>query len=307
MSRTYAPLLTIVLLLSATLQLAAREWRIQSLSALAMGASQAGHGSATGQEPQAASPDAISRYEGKVVRAIQLPGVQDRDRDHLLQLLAQKAGEPLDRNRVRDSMRALFATGRFADIQAEVVPSGEGVVLTFTTSANFFIGAVEVEGGPSRPTSNQIMNAAKLQLGERYTQDKLDRSLEGIRRLMQENGYYRARVTAESTSDPATQQVNILFHITPGAPAHVGEVKVTGTSGLSTGEVQSIAHMDSGKRVTGTLVSNSLQRLRKRFQKQNRALAQVSVAEQQYHAETNAVDFTFQIDPGPVVAISAEG
>ncbi len=307
LSRTYTPLLTIVLLLSATLQLPAREWRIQSLSALAMGASQAGHGSATGQEPQAASPDAISRYEGKVVRAIQLPGVQDRDRDHLLQLLAQKAGEPLDRNRVRDSMRALFATGRFADIQAEVVPSGEGVVLTFTTSANFFVGAVEVEGGPTRPTSNQIMNAAKLQLGERYTQDKLDRALEGIRRLMQENGYYRARVTAESTSDTAIQQVNVLFHITPGAPAHIGEVKVTGSSGLSSGDVQGVAHMHSGDRITGTLVSNSLQRLRKRFQKQNRALAQVSVAEQQYHAETNAVDFTFQIDPGPVVVISTQG
>ena len=51
-------------------------------------------------------------------------------------------------------------------------------------------------------------------------------------------------------------------------------------------------------------MSGSLQRLRKRFQKQNRALAQVSIAEQPYHPETNAVDFTFQIDPGPVVVIS---
>ena len=45
----------------------------------------------------------------------------------------------------------------------------------------------------------------------------------------------------------------------------------------------------------------------RRFQKQNRALAQVSIAEQPYHPETNAVDFTFQIDPGPVVVIYARG
>ncbi|MGP8094622.1 MAG: POTRA domain-containing protein [Candidatus Sulfotelmatobacter sp.] len=247
------------------------------------------------------------RYEGKVVKSIQLPGVPERDHEHLLQLLAQKTGEPLDRDRVRESMRALYATGRFADIQAEVVPDGEGVVLTFTTSANFFVGGVNVEGAPTRPTSNQIVNASKFQLGERYTQDKLDRALENIRRLMQEDGYYRARVTAESTSNPANQQVDILFHITPGAQARVGEVKVAGTSGLSSGEVQSFAHMDSGDRVTAALVSDSLQRLRKRFQKQNRALAQVSIAQQEYHAESNAVDFTLQIDPGPVVAISAQG
>ncbi len=54
-------------------------------------------------------------------------------------------------------------------------------------------------------------------------------------------------------------------------------------------------------------MSGSLQRLRKRFQKQKRALAQVSIADQPYHPETNAVDFTFQIDPGPVVVIYARG
>jgi len=242
-----------------------------------------------------------------MVRLIQLPGVSDRDREHLLQLLAQKAGDPLDRDRVRDSIRTLYATGRFADIQAEVVPSGEEVTLTFTTAANFFVGAVEVEGAPTRPTPNQIVNAAKFQLGELYNHDKLDRALENIRQLMQEDGFYRARVTAESTSNVATQQVNILFHITPGAQAHVGQVQVTGSSGLSSGQVQSIAHIDGGDRVTAALVSGSLQRLRKKFQKQNRALAQVSIALQQYHAENNAVDFTFQIDPGPVVVISAGG
>ena len=87
----------------------------------------------------------------------------------------------------------------------------------------------------------------------------------------------------------------------------MGEVKVTGTSSLSSAEVQQIAHMDHGDRLTAARVSGSLQRLRKRFQKQNRALAQVSIADQPYHPETNTVDFTFQIDPGPVVVIYARG
>ncbi len=250
---------------------------------------------------------AISPYEGKTVLTIQLPGVADGDREHILQLLPQKTGEPLDRTLVRDSIRALYATGLFADIQAEVTPSGDGVTLSFPTAANFFVGAVDVEGAPTRPNQNQIVNASKFQLGERYTQEKLDRALENVRQLMQEGGYYRARVTAESTSNPATQQVDILFHIAPGEPAKVGEVKVTGTSNLSSAEVQRIAHLDHGDRLTAARVSGSLQRLRKRFQKQNRALAQVSIADQPYHAETNSVDFTFQIDPGPVVVIYARG
>jgi outer membrane protein insertion porin family len=247
----------------------------------------------------------MAAYAGRTVESIELSGVPDRD--HLLEMLPQKSGQPLDRDHVRESIRILFATGRFADIQAEVTPSGPGVRLAFTTSLNCFVGAVDVEGAPSRPSHNQIVNASKFQLGELHTLDKLDRALRNIRQLMQENGYYRARVTAESTSNAATQQVNILFHLTPGEPAHVGEVKLTGHSAFSQGQVQDIAKMHPGERVTAARVTNSLQRLRKKLQKQQRVLAQVSIAEQKYRPESNAVDYTYLIDPGPAVVVYAQG
>jgi len=247
----------------------------------------------------------MSAYAGRSVLSIELPGVSDRD--HLLQMLPQKPGQPLDPDQIRESIRILFATGRFADIQAEAVPSGPGVLLTFTTSLNFYVGAVDVEGAPNHPNYNQVVNASKFQLGELYTLDKLDRALQNVRQLMQENGYYRARVTAESTSNAATQQINILFHIAPGEPAHIGEVNVTGHSTFSEGQVQDIARMHPGDRVTAARVTSSLQRLRKKFQKQQRVLAQVSIAGQTYHPESNAVYYTYLIEPGPVVVIRAQG
>jgi outer membrane protein insertion porin family len=260
------------------------------------------------QESQTTTPsalDTMSAYAGRTIRSIDLPGVLDRD--HLLQMIPQKVGQPLDRDQIRESIRILFATGRFADIQAEVAPSGSDVLLTFTTSPNSFVGAVDVEGAPGHPNTNQILNAAKFQLGELYTPDKLNRALQNVRQLMQENGYYRARVTAESNSDTVTQQMNILLHITPGEPAHIGEVKVTGHSSFSQSQLQDAARMHPGERVTAVRVTNSLQYLRKRFQKQQRVLAQVSIAEQKYRSESNAVDYTYLIEPGPVVLISAQG
>jgi outer membrane protein insertion porin family len=264
---------------------------------------------ASSQEPQTAQPSSglasMSAYAGRTVQSIELPALPEGER--LLPMLPQKTGQPLDRDQVRESIRVLFSTGRFADIQAEVTPFGPDVRLAFRTSLNFFVGAIDVEGAPSHPNFNQIVNASKFQLGELHTLDKLDHALQNIRQLMQENGYYRARVTAESTSNAATQQVNILFHVTPGEPAHVGEVKVTGHSSLSQGQVQDISRMHPGDRVTAARVTNSLQRLRKKFQKQQRVLAQVSIAEQKYHSETNAVDYAYLIEPGPVVIVYAHG
>ena len=120
------------------------------------------------------------------------------------------------------------------------------------------------------------------------------------------NGYYKAQVTAESTANVA-ERASDAFAVDPGAQAHVGEVNVTGTSNLSSAQVQSLAHMRRGDRLTAARVSDSLQRLRKHFQKENRALAQLSIAAPTYHAETNSVDFTFQIDPGPIVLITVQG
>jgi len=304
--RRYATFLTaITLLWSAMPPDGAAETPSQKAGQAAAG--KPAPGALASQEPQHAPPLAASPYEGKTVLSLDIPTVTGPDRDHLLELLPQKVGLPLRRESVADSIRVLYATGRFADIQAEVTPSGDGVRLAFVTSANFFIGAVDVDGAPNRPNANQIVNATKLQLGELYHPDRLNRALENIRQRMQENGYYRARVTAESTHNPADQQVNILFHVTPGPPAHIGEVTVTGTSNLSVEEVQRIARMHPGDRVTASRVRDSLQRLRKKFQRQNRALAQVLIAQQTYHPASNALDFTYRIDPGPVVLIAAHG
>ena len=262
----------------------------------------------TAQQPQSQPSSSLATmfsYVGRTVKLVELPGVPDAD--HLLQMVPQKAGQPLDRDQVRNSIRVLFSTGRFADIQAEVTVSGTDVILTFTTSLNFFVGAIDVEGAPGHPSYNQIVNASKLQFGELHTLDKLNRSLQNIRQLMQENGYYRARVTAESTSNAATQQVSILFHITAREPAHVGEVKVSGHPSFSQGQVQDLARLHPGERVTAARITNALQHLRKKLQKQQRVLAQVSIAEQKYRAESNAVDYTFLIEPGPVVVLYAQG
>jgi outer membrane protein insertion porin family len=254
---------------------------------------------------EAQSSSGMAAYVGRTVKSVELPDIPDAQR--LVQMLPQKPGQPLDRDQVRESIRILYSTGRFADIQAEVIPLDGSVVLRFTTSPNLFVGAVDVKGPPRHPSYNQIVNAAKLQLGELYTIDKLNRALQNIRQLLQENGYYRARVTAESISNSATQETNIVFHIAAKDPAHVGEVKVTGQSEFSQSQVEDIAKMHPGDRITASGVTNSLQRLRKKLQKQHRVLAQVSIAEQKYHPDSNAVDYTYLIQPGPVVVVYAVG
>ncbi|MGA8492808.1 MAG: outer membrane protein assembly factor BamA [Terriglobales bacterium] len=265
--------------------------------------------SAEAQSPATAAEDAMARYEGLIVADISWPDISSAvDQKRLRELIPQKVGQPLDRETLRESIHALHRTGSFVDIRAEGERTRDGKVdLSFFTTPNYFVGRVDVQGVPSRPTAGQVVNASKLQLGELFTSDQIEQALTNIKQLMHENGYYRSSVTEGEHKNPARQQVDILFQIDPGPQARVGSVTTTGNPGFSPGEIQKIAKMHTGDPVSVLRVSNALDRLRKKYQKQNRLLAQVSVAKKSYRESENVVDYTFDIVPGPKVQVIAEG
>src|SRR5437016_9371901 len=81
----------------------------------------------------------IAPYLGLAIDQIELPGVPPEEAATLLAATPLKLGEPLTREALHDAMQALFATGRFADIQAEAeCTETAGVSLRFLTTANFF-------------------------------------------------------------------------------------------------------------------------------------------------------------------------
>jgi outer membrane protein insertion porin family len=259
--------------------------------------------------PADSSPSAgLNSLQGLKVALIQInsPGVDNPD--HLLPLLPQKVDEPLDKYKVRQSVQVLYNTGRFAEIQVEARrnPQGE-VVLAFDGRENFFFGSLLVEGAPARPSDTQLINASKLNLGEQYTEDKIKSGIDGMLRTLADSGYYQATVKPFYEWDSPDQQVKVLFMVDRGKPARVGIVNVTGEPGYSAEEIRNIAKMRSGDKITAAKLTSALQRLRKKYQKQERLEAQVTMKQRVYHPETNLVDYTFDINRGPVVDVKVEG
>ena len=250
----------------------------------------------------------ITPYLGLAIDQIELPGVPPEEVAALLAATPLKIGEPLTREALHDAMQALFATGRFSDIQAKADRTDTaGVRLRFLTIANFFVGMVTMEGVSTNPSANQLVSATRLQLGELYTQDKLDRALAGIQRVMEENGFHQSKVTISEQRDEQQHQINVTFHVVSGPRALVGEITLEGDAGYSEAEIKEIAKLHSGDPVVSNHITRALQRIRSRYRKQDRLLAQVEVATRTYHSERNTVDYVFKLDRGPVVQIAAEG
>ena len=245
---------------------------------------------------------------GGIIQGISFPGVNENDQRMLRNMLPVKEGKPLDRDELQQSMRILFETGRFTDLKAECERNADGkVTLSFPNSPKYFVGLVRADGAPGHPTESQIVNASKLQLGEPLTAEKINRAVDNIKRVLEENEYYNAKISYAQHENPKTQQVEIIFEIHSGDPARVGAITIPGGAIYSVGQIEDIAHLHPGDVVSAQKISEALDRVRKHYQKHNRWLAQVGIVDREYVPNLNTVNYKFSIEVGPRVEIRTEG
>ena len=144
------------------------------------------------QQPANAQPrplpelNGAAKYQGELVRDIQFKGIAGTNAEMLRGLLLVKAGDVLDRDALRESIRVLYATGRFSSLHVEASPEkGGGVTLTFVTTENYFNGDVSVEGLNKKtpPKPHQVVNASKLELGELFSEENVKLSIDRMKKV----------------------------------------------------------------------------------------------------------------------------
>src|SRR5215472_9673485 len=113
-----------------------------------------------------------------------------------------ETGKPLDREKVAESLRALYKTGDYADLKALVTPVSDGVRLDFVARENLFFNVVRLEGLEPPPTEASAAAAMQIGLGQSYRKQVVDEALERLRETLREEGLYRAEVSAEALPHP---------------------------------------------------------------------------------------------------------
>ncbi|HWB85590.1 MAG TPA: outer membrane protein assembly factor BamA [Bryobacteraceae bacterium] len=254
------------------------------------------------------------KYEGKTVTAIQFsPSTQPIGQAELLKLIPLKTGQPLRMADVRASIDRMFAIGRYADIQVEAEPSGNGVALTFHTKNSWFIGNVSVAGDLSSPPNRgQLANATRLDLGQPYTDAKLQTALQGQKALFDNNGLFHSQIHPVFDYDPKYQQVNLKFEVDSGDRARLTEPVLTGDLKMDADKIVSATNwrrwlVHTWKPMTASRVQQGLEGIRKLYQKDDRLEAKVALESIHYDPEANRAQPTLNIDAGPRIEVNTIG
>ncbi len=250
----------------------------------------------------------IFQWNGLKVDSIRFEGVTFGPDDALPKQLPQQAGEPLDPEKVRNSLRRLFATGRYRTIGVSGIRNGDSVTLIFSGPSRYFVGRVNIEGVRGEQLASLLEYSTNLNPGAPYVETAVPTATTLVKQTLAQNGYYQPIISATTTPDDASQQMNITFRIDIGPQARIGNVAMEGTDpGLTLEEFRKKSKLKEGRKVTRETTSNALGRLRAQYQKKDRLEATVALQKSTYDQPKKRLNYDFRANQGPVVKVSIEG
>jgi outer membrane protein insertion porin family len=249
--------------------------------------------------------DQTAQLQGQTVRHILFEGAAAVRLTTLEEKLPQAIGAPLDSAKIAESLRQLFATGLFNEVEASAESGPDGVTVIFHGTPRMFIGTVTVTGAKGATVNTQLERASRLNPGTRVTQAKLTQAETAMRAVLAQNGYNEATIQSQLTEHTQEQLTDIAFQVVSGPRARVGDVQVSGDSGMTAAEFRKLGKLKLGAPVDRDTVSRALTGVLKYYRKQKHLEAEIKLEAQEYAA--HRVNYRFTANKGRIVKVVVEG
>jgi len=255
-------------------------------------------------------------YEGQTLSAVNLIANPHRDVEYLRSLILQKQGQPFSEASVSASLAVLAKEGGFRGVKAEMISNTSGLQLNFILESPYYVGIVEFPELTKHFSYAQLLKVVNFSDEEPYNKARLPMAEAALERFLQNDGYFQAKVHAEPNIDDASQLVSIKFSVHLGERARIRKVEVQGIADhdslklvhtlASTRARFTGAQLKAGKSYTSDRHKAATALLKKSLARQHLLASKVE-GSTQHHPDSNLVDVSFQVEPGPLVDVRVTG
>ena len=266
---------------------------------------------------QASFPAAEAAYQGENVTAIDLVANPHVNVEPFRTLLAQEVGEPYSQDKIQASISALETTGKFGAVRTTVLPEPQGLRLTFVLEPAYYLGIVQFPEVAKHFSYVRLLQVVGFSNQDPYDKYLLPGKEAALTKFLAENGYFEAKVHAETGFDDINQLVNVTFRAEIGRRARIGTVEIQGTNPAETAHllhsVRSLRArfsgglLTQGKTFTASRIREASTLIKRSLASQNYLASKVEEQPPTYHPDSNRVDLSFNVEPGPVVIVRTTG
>ncbi len=221
--------------------------------------------------------------------------------------LPLELGKPFDYGAERESIRALYRTGDFADIRVTAAALAQGVRVEFIVQRNYYNNVIRVEGLKEPPSEAAALAAMRLTLGEPFRESSLREAIDRLKDTLSSEGLYEADVKWALVPHEQTRQMDVVVTVQPGPRAIVGSFNVKNQTPYGDAELIRRSKIKVKNPFTSARVTRASQRLKKYLVNQGYLGAGILITAGNYDATTNLVALNYQVTAGPRVSVAVSG
>jgi outer membrane protein insertion porin family len=255
--------------------------------------------------PAAALAQADSLY-GRTVVSVSYSSNGPVDRSDVERLVTIRVGFPLTDTETGQTIRNLFATRQFADVQVEATPADGGVAVRILLFRLFRVRALRFSGhrGLSRDELGRVL---PFFVGSVYSAAEVEEGAAVIERRLLAEGFPRAVVQPQTIFDTLRFEARVAYRIESGARARVGPAIFLGPiEPFTAAELLSHARLKPGDRYREAKAVADATRMREFLHREGRLKASIELIAAQ-PAENERILPVYRASVGPEVVFETVG
>lgn len=149
-----------------------------------------------------------------------------------------RVGGPLSQHAIQRSIKLLYETQQFSQIQVYVQKTADSVILTYQLTAFERINVLKIIGIPENEEFRRdIEDVMKSKVGGKYVPVTAKSDINRIKRICQDYGYFDSQITV---SDALTEDGTLTYQIDTGVPSVIREFQIEGNRAFSTGHLKAV-------------------------------------------------------------------
>src|SRR5579859_7757560 len=171
---------------------------------------------------------------GGIIREVRIEGSERIEPETVRSYLTVQPGDPFDSEKLDKSLKALFGTGLFADVNLQ----RDGDSLIVRVVENPIINRVAYEGN-ERFDDKAINDEVRLKPRAVYTRTKVQADVKRILDLYRRSGRFAATVEPKVVQLPQNR-VDLIFEVNEGKLTGIESINFVGNKAFGNGELQAI-------------------------------------------------------------------
>ncbi|MFV1950615.1 MAG: outer membrane protein assembly factor BamA [Nitrospinota bacterium] len=170
-------------------------------------------------------------YEGKIVKLIQIKGNKRIDKATIRYYIKTDAGDRYSTAGIREDIKRIYNIGHFKDVKVDVEDYYMGVKITFIVTEIASIKNIHITGNKKIDKST-VEEKISVKKGSAYNKNLIQESIENIKLLYKEKGYFFAEIEYAAT-ETKENQIDLEFRIKEGKKVRISNIRFKGNKVFS--------------------------------------------------------------------------